>query len=278
MPETVVDNRLKHAVGAYLREIRESRGITLDDAAAVTRIGKNYLLAIEEGTFDKLPSPAYVKGFIRVYSGYLGLSSDEVIARLETAGASPKAMVHEEAPRAGAPRGRKAKHSNGFRSRWLVSLLLLALVIVVANLFGEKAQRPKPPASPVSASVPPIVAPVAVIQPALSSAVASAPPPLAAAASKAETLPVNSESSSRGIVLRLKVNQDSSLNITIDDFSQQYDLKAGDLIEWKADRQFTLDLGNAGGVEAEFNGRALQPLGAKGQPAHIVLKADGKQE
>ena len=79
-----------------------------------------------------------------------------------------------------------------------------------------------------------------------------------------------------GIVLKLKVNQDCWLNITIDDtVSQQYDLKAGDLIEWKGEKVFALDLGNPGGVEAEFNGKPLKPLGERGKPVHVMLKAAG---
>ena len=56
--------------------------------------------------------------------------------------------------------------------------------------------------------------------------------------------------------------------------SQQYDLKAGDLIEWKADKVITLEMGNAGGIEAELNGKPLKPFGEPGKTAHIVLKAD----
>ena len=79
-----------------------------------------------------------------------------------------------------------------------------------------------------------------------------------------------------GIILKLKVSQDCWLNITIDDaVSQQYDLKAGDLIEWKADRVFSLDIGNAGGIEAEFNGKPLKPFGEPGKTAHVILTAEG---
>ena len=79
-----------------------------------------------------------------------------------------------------------------------------------------------------------------------------------------------------GIILRLKVNQDCWLNITIDEtVSQQYDLKTGDLIEWKGEKVFALDMGNAGGVEAELNGRPLKPFGGQGKTAHVVLKGEG---
>ncbi len=80
MPETGSAERLERSVGPYLKEVRESKGIGLEEAASVTRIGKNYLLAIEEEAFDKLPSAVYIKGFLRVYAGYLGLSGDEVVA------------------------------------------------------------------------------------------------------------------------------------------------------------------------------------------------------
>jgi hypothetical protein len=74
----------------------------------------------------------------------------------------------------------------------------------------------------------------------------------------------------------LKVNQDCWLNITIDNtVSQQYDLKAGDLIEWKGEKVFALDIGNAGGIEGEFNGRPLEPFGEQGKTAHVILKAQG---
>jgi hypothetical protein len=77
------------------------------------------------------------------------------------------------------------------------------------------------------------------------------------------------------VVLKLKVNQDCWLSITIDgSVSQQYDLKAGDLIEWKGERFFSLDIGNAGGVEAEFNGKALPPFGEIGKTAHVLLPAE----
>lgn len=82
-----------------------------------------------------------------------------------------------------------------------------------------------------------------------------------------------------GNVLRLKVNEECWLAVTIDDsISQTYQLKPGDLIEWIAEKSFTLDIGNAGGVEAEFNGKPLKPLGEKGKPAHLALTPEGVVE
>ncbi|KAF0221523.1 MAG: helix-turn-helix domain-containing [Geobacteraceae bacterium] len=272
MSETGPENRKGKAVGSYLREIRESRGLSLEEAARVTRIGKNYLAAIEEESFDKLPSVAYIKGFLRVYAGYLGLSGDEIVAMYEGTLPSRSAQPLEETRQAGLQKKEKARG----RGRWSIPLLLLVSVVAVAYIVeekGDKTVRVESPPLPSPAKVLP-----APVQPVRTSATqtedrtASVKEP----ETKSEPVKESADLQTKGIILRLKVNQDSRLNITIDDtISQQYDLKAGDLIEWKGDQVFTLDLGNAGGIEAEFNGKPLKPFGEPGKPAHIVLKAEG---
>jgi cytoskeletal protein RodZ len=271
LPETGPENN-KKAVGSYLREIRESRGLSLDDAAQVTRISRSYLVAIEEESFDRLPSAAYIKGFLRVYAGYLGLSGDDIVAMYEGALSSRSAQPMEETRGAG-PQRKEKSHGRG---RWVVPLMLLIIIIAVAFIVQEKEVKTvklEPPAS-----TPPVKASPAPVQPVRTSAMQTVnlPAPVNAEPPKSETVTDSSESKTKGIILRLKVNQDSRLNITIDNtISQQYDLKAGDLIEWKGERVFNLDLGNAGGIEAEFNGKPLKPFGEPGKPAHIVLKAEG---
>jgi len=258
------------SVGAYLREAREARGLELDDAARVTRIGKNYLVAIESEMFDKLPSPAYVKGFLRIYAGYLGLSGDVVVAMFDQAN-SPRA------PRPSVPTNKEkpVPRESAGKGRWLVPSLLMALVLIMAYFLEEKTpKKASVPPAPAKTNVATVPVPV---QPVRTSATVPAAHPLSVPEqSPAESLPHTSDLTAKGIVLRLKVNQDSWLNITIDGtISQQYDLKAGDIIEWKGERFFTLDLGNAGGIEGEFNGKPLKPFGELGKTAHVELKSDG---
>ena len=82
--------------------------------------------------------------------------------------------------------------------------------------------------------------------------------------------------SARGFVVRLKVTQSGTLKVTIDgSTSQDYELVVGDSIEWKADRTLSLELSNAGGVEAELNGRPLKLFGQSGKPATVVLDSEG---
>lgn len=67
-------------IGQKLRDERIRKGLSLDDVAKATKIRSSFLLAIEKGDYSKLPSSAYVQGFVRNYAEYLGLSKREVLA------------------------------------------------------------------------------------------------------------------------------------------------------------------------------------------------------
>jgi transcriptional regulator with XRE-family HTH domain len=261
-------------VGSQLREARESLGIQLDDAARVTRIGKNYLIAIEGDMFDKLPSAAYVKGFLRVYAAFLGLSGDEIVALYDKSLTSHQAQPSNEIANDGQRPGHKAAVPRTFG--WLIPLCLLSLIAVISYLIADKGEKTQK--APIAAGVKPLVATLPMpVLPVRSSGAqrgdTSASPPDNRNSGEVVFGGVMPTS---GIILRLKVNQDCWLHITIDEtVSQQYELKAGDLIEWKGERVFALDMGNAGGVEAELNGKPLKPFGGEGKTAHVVLKGEG---
>lgn len=270
MPEEEAENGKGREVGAYLKNARESQGLQLDEASRVTRISKNYLIAMEEGNFDKLPNQAYIKGFLRLYAGFLSLPGDDVVRRYEESlpPAPPRPQAELRPERPGMQIMERAKV--GGPSRWVVPVLLLVLVILAAIFLTEPEQKRVPtPAQEAQPVAPAAQAPAkAAVQPRLSSA---APAP-GAAPQAAEPLPP-ATAGAKGVVLRLKFNRDSWLSITIDDsISQRYDLKAGDVIEWKGSRGFVLDLGDGGAVEGELNGRPLKPLGEAGKPAHVELK------
>jgi curved DNA-binding protein CbpA len=59
--------------GAVLRRIRMSLGIELGEVAARSKISLEHLHSIEEDAFDALPSPVYVRGFVKQFARCLGL-------------------------------------------------------------------------------------------------------------------------------------------------------------------------------------------------------------
>jgi hypothetical protein len=264
-----------------LRQAREAKSLQLDEAARITRIGKMYLKALEEDDFARLPNRAYVKGFLRVYASLLGLSGDEMVALFDSDCLSQEALPLSEGQKNLLDTGETKSFLP--RTIWM-PVVLLALVIGVAYLAGRNGeersaveQGPLAPnvaaiqplrstASILTVPVKPLSQPVAVPKP-----IAESPPAKVQPVRRSEP-----RQPRQGIVLRLVVKEDGWLNMAIDgNLSKRYDLKTGDVIEWKGERFFTLDLGNAGGVEAEFNGRHLKAFGAKGDTAHVVLKGNG---
>jgi len=70
-------------VGDVLQERREDLGLDLDDIGAMLRIKPAYLAALEQGRSDDLPGPAYAIGFVRAYADFLGLDTEQVLARFK---------------------------------------------------------------------------------------------------------------------------------------------------------------------------------------------------
>lgn len=66
-------------MGQKFKTAREKKKMTLSRAAALTHIKIQNLEMMENDDFSKIPAPTYAKGFIRIYSGLLGLDSEPLI-------------------------------------------------------------------------------------------------------------------------------------------------------------------------------------------------------
>ena len=67
------------SLGEQLRAQRDRKGITLEQAAADTRIREKFLKALEDGDYPSLPGAVYTRGFLRNYADYLDLETDELV-------------------------------------------------------------------------------------------------------------------------------------------------------------------------------------------------------
>ncbi len=67
-------------VGQKIRIARLGKGLTLNEVSKATKIKASFLLAIEEGDYKRLPSSAYIKGFLKNYAQYLGLPYQYTLA------------------------------------------------------------------------------------------------------------------------------------------------------------------------------------------------------
>lgn len=71
----------ENSFGQLLRQIREEKGLTLEQAEEETKIRKFYLRALEEENFAVMPAQVYAVGFVRKYCIFLGIDEQEMIYR-----------------------------------------------------------------------------------------------------------------------------------------------------------------------------------------------------
>ncbi len=69
-------------IGEFLQEERISHRLRIEDLAKKTRIRVEYLSALEENDFAKLPSKTFIKGYIKAYAKTFGFDSKPLIAIL----------------------------------------------------------------------------------------------------------------------------------------------------------------------------------------------------
>jgi cytoskeleton protein RodZ len=117
-------------IGAQLRAARETRGLTLEQLAAETRIPQRHLQTIEAGKFSALPAQTYAVGFAKTYARAVGLDGAEVADRV-------RAELDAQEPRARyRPAGFEPGDPARVPSRGLGWLSILAVVLVLAGLFA----------------------------------------------------------------------------------------------------------------------------------------------
>jgi cytoskeletal protein RodZ len=268
--------------GAILKRCREYHEILLEEAEEATKIGANYLQALEEDQIGQFASPAYLKGFLRIYATYLGLNPDDMIRlfdKLYTSGSTQSGHKKNTAGDAEPPPRKRFP-----LQKLVMPAILLVLILITSAIVNRSPSAPRSQSQPV-----PTAAPIA--RPSIQTIRSSAqlPPPTkrpeetVTELQRPELVPVAQKKiqpppgeSGKGFIVRMKVTQSGTLTVTIDGAtSQGYELVVGDSIEWKADRNISLELSNSGGVEIELNGKQLKPLGQPGKPAVVVLDAEG---
>jgi flagellar biosynthesis protein FlhG len=66
--------------GAFIRHVREVRGVSIEEVTQATKITKAYILAIEEENYGKLPAAVFIRGFVSQLARLLKLPAQEVSA------------------------------------------------------------------------------------------------------------------------------------------------------------------------------------------------------
>lgn len=131
-------------LGQYLREAREAMGIDLREAAQQTRISINYLKALEEEDFSKLPGEVFVRGFLKSYGRFLRLEESEVVKRY--ADLKPQTMTPPAPPAEGEKATVISEQGKAKKPReapielfvWGAAIFILLIVFLFTSLPANK--------------------------------------------------------------------------------------------------------------------------------------------
>ena len=89
-----------------LTALRRSRKISVDQIAALTKIRTEYITAIEQGDFEKLPGGVYTTSYIRQYARLVDYPEHELLLRFNSAMATSAPVERQDtsSPKSDRPR------------------------------------------------------------------------------------------------------------------------------------------------------------------------------
>jgi len=112
-------------VGEVLKKQRELLNKTLDEVSLDTKIQLRFLKYIEANTFDRFDSDVYAQGFIKIYTNYLNLNEDRILA-----------IYRRSMPAQQPNKGRARETIKSRKIKLPVTPRLLAILISVSFLLG----------------------------------------------------------------------------------------------------------------------------------------------
>lgn len=214
--------------GQFLKRERESRGVSQEDLAHVTRYHISKIEALEKDQYELLPAIPYVKGMIRSIAKYLELDIHEAISRYEE---FLKTQVVEDT----TPKVQRVKiQALPFyqQKQFLVTTATLSfvLLVILVSLFFKESKK---------------ITSLGEIVPSSSSQ-----------AKTETTAPVSSVPGEQSQTITLKPAQIIWAKTQIDSESpQQLSMKGGESVDLIGKKTVRFFVSNAKGLSIIFNGK-----------------------
>ena len=279
-----------------LKSVRESKSLTLKDIFERTRISMTNLDAIENGNFHKLPPPVFTKSFIKIYAKTLGIDCTSTLVRYEQY-LEAHTTACQDVESKNIPEPARAHYKVFLWGTFILAiggLVAFSLssnkpdIDILKNTIREPGQKTFT-VNPADNSKSDVKSEAAdqtnlAVKPQERDA-PSAPVPPAQPIDKAEdkrniqneqdTVSENMKRERKEIAesyqITMKARELTWLRITADQNPPyQILMKPGEKIQ-KSASSFVIDVGNAGGIDIEFQGNSLGNLGERGQVVHLKL-------
>ncbi|MCK9378586.1 MAG: DUF4115 domain-containing protein [Candidatus Moranbacteria bacterium] len=120
-------------LGERLGQIRAERRMSLHEVSRGTRIQIKYLQYLENGEYDKLPARVYVKGFLRSYANFMGISENPLIRSYERERGIQN-NIKRERESGGIEKDRKPFSISTFAITPKI-ITLVAVIVLIAGAF-----------------------------------------------------------------------------------------------------------------------------------------------
>jgi cytoskeletal protein RodZ len=147
------------SIGEFFRQVRETKGLTIDEVASKTRIRTDFVKALEDGNFAKLPDQVFARGFVRSYARSLGLDEDDAIHRfVQSAGAYYDKQVERERLKVRQAEEERKRQANRKAVAIAIGIAILTLIFLLSREQSSLLVRRSssdPPASASKRTVPP---------------------------------------------------------------------------------------------------------------------------
>lgn len=283
------------SVGEILKRERERQGLDLAIIAERTRIKLQYLQALEKNDFDSLPGRFFARSFATQYAEHLGVNNEQLQAELQKDITPPEVFSSVGPGQEPVQIGRdfyvdplpEGSASAVSARKLTASVVMLAAVIVACGTIFWLWQRsqisstlaesgaPAEVASKQSAAgtIPETVSPPAaqplIPQPTPTPVPETAAAPLVTEQSAAGNVPAavtDASTLSGRIKLAVVAKEPTWLRITVDGkVKVEKVLNAGEASVMAGNESARILLGNAGGVDVQFNGSSIGAVGPRGQ-------------
>jgi cytoskeleton protein RodZ len=151
------------SIGEFFKQVRETKGLTIDEVASKTRIRTDFVKALEDGNFAKLPDQVFARGFVRSYARSLGLDEDDAIHRFaQSAGAYYDKQVERERLKVKQAEEERKRQANRKAVAIAIGIAILTLIFLLSREQSSLLVRRSSSDLPASASkrtAPPIPEP-----------------------------------------------------------------------------------------------------------------------
>lgn len=233
-------------IGAYLRQTRQEKGLSLEAVAEQTCIPIRILTAIESGSLASLPEAIYIRGFIRRFADELGLDGNAIAHSFpltEMANASRSPLSWRRIPT--------------FQLR-PVHLYCLYVVLVIVSVRGISHVLKQSIIEAQTWETP------------------MEDPSLVKTPSQSGTQPIANTQSlpHQPVVVDIQVQEECWLKIVVDGKVEfEGTLPPNTHRTWTAKEQLTIRADNAGKVLVTLNDEQPKQLGQPGQAEEVTYQA-----